>query len=1728
MKRFAYIFILIFIYTFSFSQNYSNNWIEYDQHYFKIKVSKEGIYRISYAELANILYDCGEEPAIFNPQRFQIFTRGEEQYILVNNTGGSFLNNGDYIEFYATKNDGWLDSLVYETPSSQANPNFSLFTDTAVYFLTWNTSTTGNKRMAVETDINFNSYSPLQYFYKISRSDYTSQYYLGETNSNDATRPEYTAGEGWFGSAFYLGGYINYSISTTNKYSGGPNTNVEFVVVGASDYGSSTPDHHLMVSVSGSNIIDTTYEGYIVNRFTRSVSTSLLGSSTTPLNFTSVNNIGSGADRNAVAYISVKYPHTFDLENASSYKLYIPDGAEAKDRLDITNFNVATGDSAALYDLTNHKRIKVVKDGSTYKALVPDNNAEKECYLTTGSQINNISGNQLITVSSFYNSGYAKFTDYSGGAFNNSDYIIISQTSIMPVAAEYSSYRNNSGYTANVFDVEELYDQFSYGIRKHPLAIRNFMNFAINNYTDTIKDLFIIGKAYRSGNDGGGGQYYGHNSGYFDLTLVPSFGVPPSDILFTSKLTDTSNCYPAISTGRLAARNTDHVTLYLNKVDEYESKYDNPDEEWMKNILHLGGGMTEYEQNSISGYLDNYKSIIEDTLFGGYVRTYLKTSSEPMQMNPSDTLKQIINNGVVLLTFFGHGATIGFDLSLNNASDYSNSGRYPLILANSCFNGDIYNAEVGSSEEFVLIEDKGAIGYLASISKTLPTALNLYSTEFYKNIAYKYYGQPIGKCIQEAIKELDPDIYFNNEISANYIACLLMTLHGDPAIKLYSYSKPDYVITGPDISFSPASVTSEIDSFDVNINARNIGRAIDTSIWVSITRTYPDGTDSMYMKKITAPLYQTEITFILPVDITRGAGINTLRIRLDELNEVFELNENNNEVIITLNIKSSDIIPVYPYKYAVIPNDTTTLKASTSDPFSPAKNYVFEIDTTDEFNSPLKLSQTVNHSGGVVSWKPAMNFTDSTVYYWRVSLDSVYMGKYNWRESSFQYIPGKKGWGQAHFYQFKNDRYQYVSFNRDSLRFDFFNDKKLITAKTGNYYQPPGYDIYLESVYINNSIVGNGGVCLGGNPYQGNGMQFVVIDPVSGVTLMNWRIYPANPSAYDGRYDSYFTHNDIRGYFDFFTNTTACWYAPVNGCVSSIPDTVWKNRIKNFIDSIPDNYYVLVKSHGYHNANTYNDELYKAFKSIGCMDIRDIDNGNPYICFGTKRSGDTTTCDDTRKCHSMEGNAEDLIQLTDSFSTNWTEGFIESELIGPATHWGSLHWRQHSYKGLNTDSIRLSVIGIKINGEYDTIPGLKGLPRDSGDVLDLVNYIDASVYPYMKLIVYMKDDAMHTPPQMDRWQVLFDGVPETALDPSIHYSFYNDTINEGESIKLSIAAHNISDYDMDSLMVHYWIVDNNNISLPGIYKKLRIHPSGDILIDSVNMSSEDLKEMNSLWVELNPIRPSTSFYDQLEQYHFNNIGEISFYVNDDIINPMLDVTFDGVHILDGDIVSGKPEIIMTLDDENRYLLMDSTARDTSLFRIYIKTPSASDYERIYFYENGEEIMRFFPASLPDNKCRIEYDAEFPEDGIYDLKVQATDRSKNESGNIDYHISFEVINKSTITNVLNWPNPFSTATHFVFILTGNEIPTYFKIQIMTITGKIVKEITQDEIGSIHIGRNITEYAWDGKDEYGDQLANGVYLYRIITNINGEKIEKSDRDQVTNKYFVKEFGKMYLIR
>src|ERR1035437_4394634 len=83
-----------------FSQGYNNRWINHNQKYYKIKIAKDGIYRLDSATLSN----AGIPISGINPQNIQLFQKGKEIYpYIFGETDGAF-NTSDYILFYAEKN----------------------------------------------------------------------------------------------------------------------------------------------------------------------------------------------------------------------------------------------------------------------------------------------------------------------------------------------------------------------------------------------------------------------------------------------------------------------------------------------------------------------------------------------------------------------------------------------------------------------------------------------------------------------------------------------------------------------------------------------------------------------------------------------------------------------------------------------------------------------------------------------------------------------------------------------------------------------------------------------------------------------------------------------------------------------------------------------------------------------------------------------------------------------------------------------------------------------------------------------------------------------------------------------------------------------------------------------------------------------------------------------------------------------------------------------------------------------------------------------------------------------------------------------------------------------------------------------------------------------------------------------------------------------------------------
>jgi len=1668
----------------------NNSWIDYTKAYFKFQVGKSGVYRINQAALVSAGVNTTAA------EQFQLWRNGVEVRLFTSIPTGP-LSVSDYIEFWGVQNDGKADKNLYLDTLGQLSDSFSLETDTATYFLTLNSTTSNLRFLNTANNTAKNTLAPDAYFMRKVGTSYNAQYnpgrqqYAGEPVYSSA----YDYGEGYTSGDIGPGGDFLQTYNNLNVYTSGPSNSVSLYVTAC---GNSLYQRNLQVALNN-NVL---YNDVPLNSFTvvkKQVDN-------IPLNYLSNTNgvpiringyvappyTINAYDRIVVGEILLTYPATFNFNNSSNFYFELQASAVGN-YLEITNFNA--GASPVLYSINDGQRyVGDISESGKVKFLLPASTASNRKFMLVNEDATNIT-----TVNALSSKSFVNYT----ASINQGDYLIISNTSLYNdgngnnYVDQYRQYRASAAggsYNSKVVSIDELNDQFAFGIKKHPAAIRDFIIYATQYFTVKPKYIFIIGRGLSSR------DYKPYNTNVIvdQLDLVQSFGWPASDILLTC-LPGTNS--PLLPIGRLAVINGTEIKYYLDKIKQYEQNQSSTsqtitDKGWMKTAINVSGGSKDYETTLFDSYLNGYQNSIQDSSFGGYVETFDKLSSTPVEQASGLRIEQLINGGCSLIQYFGHSSANTLAFNLDDPTSYSNQGKYPVFNASGCDAGNFYSFDptrltggLTLSEKYVLADQRGSIAFIASTHLGIAQILDDYNSLLYKNIALNQYGNTIGNQLKSTIQTLA-----TNFSSAFFYRCNMeeVNLQGDPALKINSFALPDFVIEDKLVKISPSIISLANTNFTVNVKWMNIGRTINDSIRVLVTRILPNNLSQvLYNKIILATVYADSLTFVVPINTTTDKGLNKIIVTLDADNRVAELSKTNNTLTKQFYIIEDDIIPVSPYNYSIINKQNITFTASTANALGGQRQYIMEFDTTQLFNSVFKKQYTANGIGGIVEFKPTnITFADSTVYYWRTSIVPINGAQQIWNSFSFVYLPNStSGFNQSHYFQHLESTFgNNIELDSDRV-FRFQTVYKDIIIRTG-LYPATGFDKISVSV-------GFAGVERYGCRY--GSLQFLVYDTSTLAPWVNFNSKNPVTNENTGRYSSYPVCSAPRKFFEF------PYYDPV-----------YRQRAIDFIDSIPNGMYVSITNLGWTYTNSfvsewksdqakYGKNLYDKLKSIGFSKIDSFTKNVPFIYFYKKNSPSYTPVQIMGNTASDQPVGEYLLP------SKLLSGTIESPAFGPAKNWKSLHWNGKSIDPTLTDSVTIQVFGLASSNSPEVLLASVNPATDTS-----LAFVNAAVYPFIKLKMLNADTTYATPNQLNYWRVNGDYVPEGAVAPNILFTM-KDSVDQGAIINFSLAFKNVSSTAfVDSLKLKLVITDNNNAAHIIPLPKGKALVPGDTLSIKYNIDTKNYSGNNTLYVMVNPDN------DQQEQYLFNNLILKNFYVKQDKFNPLLDVTFDGVHILNRDIVAAKPHILIKLKDESHFLAL----RDTSLLKMQVRYPDGTLHN--YFF--GDSV-RFTPANLAtgQNTATIDFMPHFPQDGDYQFIVSGKDVVGNKAGALQYQVTFSIINKPMISNMLNYPNPFTTSTAFVFTVTGSDVPQNIRIQILTITGKVVRDITKAELGPIHIGRNITDFKWDGTDGYGQKVANGVYLYRVITNLNGKRLDKyTSKDDTTDQYFTKGYGKMYLMR
>jgi Peptidase family C25/FlgD Ig-like domain len=1644
---------------------FGNEWINFSQQYYKIKIIQNGIYRIG----KQSLQDLGIDLTTVKGNNFQIFNLGQE--IPIHTSTNNVFANTDYIEFYGKKLTSEIDKFLYKNGKDEMlNPYYSNFNDTSVYYLTFNNSTTNKRINNIAFDI-ANPATPISQLKAESLIIYKDVHFKPNVDGNpNIFYSNFQRGEGY--------GRPPYNKSTIDIEAKGwvPGSAAKLIMnlIGNKN------THALKISFNNQFLLlDSSREEDL-----RHIELNI------PANIMKLNNVlvlegtPNVNDNHIISYIKLDYTSGTDAANTDSMNISLPINANAS-LLTLANFKHNNQEIIG-YDLIHNERYASNIIGNDIKIRLNANTQEREIKVQKMTLLPTTSINK-----------YTFNNDYTP----NSNFIIISNKKLFSnnkginYVQEYANYRKSAVGGSNnvsILEIDDIYNQFGYGTQNNSIAIRNLIHYLYKK--GGVKNIFLIGKAreynaYRTAIQQGLRQ----NESFF----IPTFGYPGADNLFSASNTTLE---PTIPIGRLAVSNPDEISTYLDKVKEYEYAQQNTPQNiaaksWMKKALHLGGGNVN-EALGIKIYLQNIESVLNNNMLGYKVTSFYKSSTDPVQGSVNDKIFETINDGVSQITFFGHTSSSTFEFNFDNPDLMKNKGKYPLVFALGCYTGNVHTAGKGLSENFLFYKDKGSIAFIASSWEAYGSPLSTITTEFYTKAGSNYYGKGIGEILKASIGK------FENTTDRTFIQLSQQfTLHGDPSLKLNSADLPDFTLEKKSVQFVPDVLNAALDSFDIKFSLNNLGKYILDSMTLLVEQQYPDGNKAV-LSKTRIPTVSSEENIRLRLPMRMNAyGNNKFFITVDSDNNIQEgptpFAENNNQLIggnntpgLEVFIVSNSAKTLYPYNYAIV-NKPPTLKATSGNALAPKQNYFFELDTLATFNTTFLKKGTVNQKGGVVEWLPNTIWNAGKVYYWRVSADTLGNTGFVWEASSFIYLPNTpSGWNQSHFDQFSNDKLNFLNINRKYPVWSFGDNYQEVTVD--NYVQTKINSINQSGpVYkINNS---NKEIYFGGWDID-QGVYVAVLDSVNLVEWLN--------SKGVGKYGSTVMPTfRQRVVFPYDTKIASQRQKLMQFLEDTIPDNniVILYTIQNdFINDIPTDY---APYDWANDSIAFGTNLFKVLEKQGATKVRELaktSKGVPYLIIYKKGVGLLS-----------EVKADSITERINRIVT--VKGFAErgtaqSTIVGPAKLWNKLEWKYTNSKD-GYDFLSVKVLGKNIAGTYETL--IDSIVSSSVDL----STIDAKQYPELKLEFLSVDSKFRTTAQLDYWRVLYKPIPEGALDGNAFVKYSKDTLDQGEPLEFSIAYRNISEEPMDSVLISYDYAKDNSGNVV-TYRAKNLVPNDTIIIN-IKPDTKTTNGINRLSIDVNPNG------DQPEQFHFNNVVQKIFNITRDVRNPYLDVTFDGVKILDGDIVSPKPKINITLKDENKYLILnDSSLLDTKIYEL------KSGGNRVLL-NIDPSLIQFYPATDTKNKASIEIDYRFVNDGRYLLVVNAKDISGNKSGQIEYTIGFQVVNKSQISNVFVYPNPFSTSAQFVYTLTGEEVPANMKIQILTMTGKVVKEITNADLGTVRIGTQRSEYKWDGTDEYGDKLANGVYLYKVTAKkADGSNYENFENN--TDVYFKNGIGKLVIMR
>ncbi|WP_298898626.1 type IX secretion system sortase PorU [uncultured Psychroserpens sp.] len=240
--------------------------------------------------------------------------------------------------------------------------------------------------------------------------------------------------------------------------------------------------------------------------------------------------------------------------------------------------------------------------------------------------------------------------------------------------------------------------------------------------------------------------------------------------------------------------------------------------------------------------------------------------------------------------------------------------------------------------------------------------------------------------------------------------------------------------------------------------------------------------------------------------------------------------------------------------------------------------------------------------------------------------------------------------------------------------------------------------------------------------------------------------------------------------------------------------------------------------------------------------------------------------------------------------------------------------------------------------------------------------------------------------------------------------------------------------------------------------------------------------------------------DDKSGYNFDfEVGGINENAEEDNIGPVINLFMNDENFVSGGITNEQPTLLAKLQDDNG-----------------INTASGIGHDITAIIDGDETnpfvLNDYYQADVDDyQRGALSYPFRDLEPGLHTLTLKAWDVYNNSS---TAEIEFLVRDKDeelVISNVLNYPNPFIDYTEFWFNHNSSDVLDV-SVQIFTVSGKLVRTLNGQTAGGSKVTSSLSkDIVWDGRDDFGDKIGKGVYVYKLKVRSNRlnkqvEKIEK----------------------